>query len=104
MADVHGFPQIEMLSHGRRIRSVVVHIVAGTDLRRAAVATPVVRHHAIALLEEEQHLYVPIVTAQRPTVMKHNGLSRLWTPVLVKDLRAVGSLDEFAAHFMVSFR
>src|SRR5208337_1072750 len=35
--------------------------------------------------------------------MKHDGLGRLRTPVLVEDFRAVGRLDKTAAHFIVPF-
>ena len=93
-----------MLGDGRRVGGVMVHVVARIDLGRTAVAAAVVRHHPIAVLEEEQHLGVPIVAAERPAVMKHDGLGRLRTPVLVEDFHAVGGLDEAAAHFLISFR
>jgi hypothetical protein len=40
--------------------------------------------HTEALAEEEEHLRVPIVRAQRPTVTKDDGLS--FTPVFVIDV------------------
>ena len=42
---------------------------------------------AVALLEEEQHLRVPVVGAERPAVMEDDRLPG--APVLVEDLRAV---------------
>ncbi len=48
---------------------------------------PVVRDHAIAMLPEEQHLGVPVVRGQRPTVRENDRLSR--APVLVVNLCSV---------------
>src|SRR5271169_2495900 len=63
----------------------------------------VMRDDAIAVLKEEQHLRIPVVAAQWPAVMEHDGLGRLRSPVLVEDFRAVRCLDKPATHFMVSF-
>src|SRR3546814_18125748 len=48
MADVNRVAQVEMLHHCRRIGGVVVHVVAVAHLCRSTVASPVMRHHAIA--------------------------------------------------------
>src|SRR5712692_2824882 len=48
---------------------------------------PVVGYDAIAVVEEEQHLRVPIIGRERPAVAKHDGLT--FAPVLVVDLRPV---------------
>jgi hypothetical protein len=42
---------------------------------------------AVALPQEKQHLIVPIVGAQRPSVMEHDGLTS--APILVEDFGAV---------------
>ena len=57
------------------------------NLGGTAMSTPVVRDDAIAVLEEEQHLRVPIIRRQRPTMTEDNGLS--FAPVFEVDLRAV---------------
>jgi len=61
--------------------------MAATGLGGAAMAASVVSDDAIAVLEEEQHLRVPIIGRQRPTMTEDNGLS--FAPVLEIDLRAV---------------
>jgi hypothetical protein len=38
-------------------------------------------------MQEEQHLVVPVVRAERPTMAENYGLS--FTPVLVEDFRSV---------------
>jgi hypothetical protein len=53
------------------------------------MAAAVMRDHAIALREEEHHLRVPVVGAQRPAVMEDDRLRVLGAPVLVEDLGAV---------------
>src|ERR1022692_88715 len=45
----------------------------------------------VAVLQEEQHLGVPVVGRKRPAVTKDNRLAR--APVLVEDLRSVGRRD-----------
>src|SRR6516165_11190710 len=65
----------------------MVHIVAVGGLGRAAMATAVMGDNAIAMMQEEQQLRVPIVGRQRPAVAEHDRLAR--TPVLVEDLHAV---------------
>lgn len=53
------------------------------------MAAPVMRDDAVALAEEEQHLVVPVVRAERPAMMEHDGLRVFRTPVLVEDPGAV---------------
>src|SRR6476646_5951110 len=65
----------------------MIHVMAATGLGGAAMAAPVVGYDAIALLEEEKHLRVPIIGRQRPAVAEHDGLT--FAPVLVEDLNAV---------------
>ena len=61
--------------------------MAATGLGGAAMATPVVGDDAIAVIEEEQHLGVPIIGRQRPTVTENNGLT--FAPILEIDLDPV---------------
>jgi hypothetical protein len=75
----------------------VIHIVAVSDLGRAAMAAPVMGNDAIAVIEEKQHLRIPIVGRQRPAVAEDDGLT--FAPVFVKDFDAVFGFDEHDAPF-----
>ena len=50
--------------------------------------TAVVGDDAVALGKEEQHLIVPVIGRQRPTVTEHDGLST--APIFVEDLHTAG--------------
>src|SRR5215469_9948434 len=93
MADVDGIAQVEMLHDGSGVGSVVVHVVTIADLARATMPAPVVRNDAIPLLEEVQHLGVPVVGAQWPAMMEDDRLRALRTPGLVVDRRTVLDCD-----------
>jgi hypothetical protein len=49
------------------------------------MASAVMRYDAIPVLEEEQHLRVPVIGRQRPAMAEHDGLT--FAPVLVVDCR-----------------
>jgi hypothetical protein len=49
------------------------------------------------MLDEEQHLGVPVVGAERPAMMEDNWLAV--APVLVKNFHAVFGFDEHDAPF-----
>src|SRR5690348_5571466 len=49
---------------------------------------PVMGDDPVAVLQEEQHLGVPVVGRKRPAMAEDNRLAR--APVLVEDLRAIG--------------
>ena len=66
-------------------------VVTIGGLRRAPVAAPVMGDHTVSVSKKEQHLRVPVIGGQRPTVAEHNRLAR--APVLVEDFRAVGGRD-----------
>src|SRR5262245_38554677 len=89
MANVDGVAQIQMLEDRRRVRGVVVHVVAVTHLTRPAMAAPVMSDDSISLPEQVEHLGVPVVGAQWPTMMEDDGLRVLWTPVLVENFHSV---------------
>jgi hypothetical protein len=59
------------------------------------MAATVDADYAIALLDEEQHLSVPIVAAERPAMMEDNRLA--FPPVFVEDLNSILRCNE--AHF-----
>src|SRR6476660_1406868 len=72
--------------------------MAAPGLGGATMAAPVVGDDTIAVLEEEQHLRVPIIGRQRPPMAEHDGLTL--APVLVEDLDAVFGRD--GRHGLVS--
>src|SRR5437016_14461897 len=79
--------EVEMCGQRRQVVGVMIHVMAATGLGGTAMAAPVVSDDAIAVLEEEQHLRVPIIGRQRPTMTEDNGLS--FAPVLEINLGAV---------------
>ena len=79
--------QIKFVSEGGEIVGIGVHVVAIPRLRGTAVAAPVVGDDSIALLAEEQHLSVPVVGGERPSVTEHYGLAL--APVLVVNVGAI---------------
>src|SRR3984885_14694439 len=91
MADVNGVLQIKMRGQGCKVVCVVIHVMAVARLAGSAVAAPVMCYDAIAVTEEEQHLVVPIIGRQRPTMAEYDGLT--FAPVLVEDLNAVSGFD-----------
>ena len=64
MADMDRVLEVEMRGHRREVVGVMIHVMAAAGLGRPAMAAPVMRDHAIAVAEEEQHLRVPIVRAR----------------------------------------
>ena len=82
-----------MRNQRRQVIRIVIHVVAIAGLSRPAVAAPVMSYDAIAVVEEEQHLRVPIVGRQRPTMAEHDRLTL--APILVENLDAVFLLMVF---------
>src|ERR1700687_1450799 len=87
MANVNGVLQVEMRSQRRQVIGIVIHVVTVAHLSGPAMAPAVMSYDAIAVLEEEQHLRVPVIGRQWPSMAEHDGLT--FAPVLVKDLDAV---------------
>src|SRR5580704_11468911 len=87
MADMDRVFEVEMRRKSRQVVGVMVHIVTLGGLGGATMATAVMGDHAIATMQEEKQLRVPIIGRQWPTVRKDNRLSR--APVLVVNPRSV---------------
>src|SRR6185295_10071346 len=87
MADVNGVLQIQMGGHRREVIGIVIHVMAVGALSGPAVTAAIVSDDAIAVVEEEQHLRVPVIGRQRPAMAEHDGLA--FAPVLVEDFGAV---------------
>jgi hypothetical protein len=60
--------EIQGFDEGRQIVGIAVHVISRRGLTRSAMAAPIVRDCAEAVLREEQHLAVPHVGVQRPAV------------------------------------
>ena len=63
--DVDGVMQVKVLDQVGEVVGVVVHVIALADLRGAAVPAPVMGDHPVAVVQEEQHLGVPVVDRPR---------------------------------------
>src|SRR5258708_38681154 len=87
VADMHRFLKVEMCGQRRQVVSIMIHVMAATGLGGTAMSAPVVGYDAITLVEEEQHLRVPIIRRKRPAMAKHDGLP--FAPILVINLRSV---------------
>jgi hypothetical protein len=92
MTDVNRVPQIEMPGQRGKVVGIVVHVVAVTGLGGSPMTAPVVGDDAIAMLEKEQHLRIPVIGRQRPAMAEHDRLTG--SPVLVEDFRAVRNCDD----------
>src|ERR1700681_285010 len=77
----------------------MIHVVAIAGLAGSAVAAAVVGDDSIAVIEKEQHLRVPVIGRQRPTMAEHDRLTL--APVLVIDFDPILGLD--CRHFKFSF-
>ena len=73
MPDMAGTREIEGGAQRREIVGVVTHAVTATGLRGPAVPTAIERDEARALVEDEQHLDIPIVSRKRPAMAATSG-------------------------------
>src|SRR5262249_57289871 len=74
MTQVNGVAQVEVLNDSSGVRRVVIHVMTLADLAGAAMPAPIMGDDAVSLGDEEEHLVVPVVGAQRPAVVKHHRL------------------------------
>src|SRR6266550_3036236 len=84
MTNVYGVFQAKMRGQRCKIVGIVIHVVTVARLGGPAVAASIMGYDAIAVIEEEQHLRIPVIGRQRPTMTKDNRLS--FAPVLVIDI------------------
>jgi hypothetical protein len=75
MPDVDHILQVQMSGNRGEVIGVMIHIVAVGNLGGAAMASPIVGDHAIAVIQKKQHLIVPIIGGQRPSVAEDDGLA-----------------------------
>jgi hypothetical protein len=89
--DVDGVMQVKVLSQVGEVVGVVVHVVALAGLCGAAVPAPVVSDHPVAVVQEEKHLGVPVVSRQGPPVAEDDRLTG--APVFEVDLSSVSGRE-----------
>ena len=99
VADMYGVAQIQMLGDRSRVSGVVIDVVPFRSLARASVAAAIDADDPVAVLEEKQHLAIPVVRAEGPAVVEDDRLAL--APVLVEDLNAIFRGDR--AHGFGSF-
>src|ERR1700728_1628694 len=75
----------------RKIVGIMIHLVPVACLCGPSVAAAVVGYDAIAGIEEEHHLRVPVIGRKRPTMAEYDRLT--FTPVLVVNGRSVFGPD-----------
>src|SRR5258705_12446532 len=83
--------EIKLLRQSHQVIGIVIHLVAVPRLGGSPVPTPVVGDAAEAVRREEEHLRIPIIAAQRPTVAENNRLPR--SPILEVNLCAIFGCD-----------
>ena len=58
---MNGVPQIEMCGQSRQVICIMVHVMALAWLGGPAMPAPIMGNDAIAMIEEEQHLRIPVI-------------------------------------------
>ena len=91
--DVNGTGRIQwrMFNFRGKVVGIVIHVVTVGGLAGAAVPAAIVSDDAIALIEKEQHLRIPVIGRQRPAMTENDGLTL--APILVVNLDAVFGRD-----------
>src|SRR5512132_3204890 len=89
VADMDRAPQVEMLNHCGGVSGVVIHVVTIANLRGSTMAAAIMGDDPIALVYDLEHLRVPVIGTQRPTMMEDERLGVLGTPIFVENLNAI---------------
>src|SRR5689334_8137722 len=63
------------------------------------MATPIMRNHSESILGQEQHLSIPCIGTQRPSVRK--GYDRALSPVFVVNRRAIFHRNRAHLNFLL---
>jgi len=87
VANVDYIPQIQLFDQFRQVISIGIHVISGPRLAGAPMAPPVMRDAAVTAIREEEHLIVPRVRTERPSMTEDYWLA--CAPVLVINLCAV---------------
>ena len=70
-----------------QVVGIVIHVVTVAHLGGAPMTAAVMGYDAIAMIEEKQHLGVPVIGRKRPAMAEHDGLTV--APVFIENLNAV---------------
>src|SRR5437588_3119500 len=103
MTNVHSVLQIKMCGQSCKVVGIVIHVVAVAGLRGATMAASVMSDDAIAVVEKEQHLRVPVIGRQRPAVAEDDGLSFAPVFIIDVDVSSVFLPDSYVWHCKFSF-
>jgi hypothetical protein len=87
MADHRCTLDVECLEQRGEIVSIGIHVIAGPRLIRSTMAAAIMSNNAVAVVPQKQHLGVPGVCGERPSMRERDD--RTGAPVLEVDLRAV---------------
>src|SRR5438270_9868170 len=84
MTNMHCVLQIKMRGQRRQIVGIVIHVMAAAGLGGPAVTSSIMSNDAIAVIQKEQHLRVPVIARKRPAVAEDDGLS--FAPIFIIDV------------------
>src|ERR1700685_3566481 len=82
MPDKCSLSKVKRFDEIRQIVGVGIHVIAVPRLLRSAMTAAVMRNDTISVLAEENHLCVPCVRTERPTVARTRRAvpyPNLWT-------------------------
>src|SRR5471032_3709751 len=94
MPDQGSALQVQRIDQGGQVVGIGIHGSALERLAGTAMATPVMRDDAVAVLSEEKHLVFPGVGRQGPAVAEDDGGAT--APILVVNQATVGGLHGIA--------
>jgi hypothetical protein len=95
MSNHHSVLDVQHLKQLEQVISVGVHVVATPSLIRAsAVTTSVVGNATIALVGQEEHLVLPVVTVEGPSMGEDDGGTIRRAPYLVVHLDIIFTFEE----------
>src|SRR3712207_4957704 len=87
MTDMDCIPQIKRLDQFGKVVSIGVEVVAVPGLTGSAMAATVMADDAVAIVGEKEHLVLPRIGGERPSMAEHDRLPL--TPILEVDLCAI---------------
>src|SRR6266567_1977454 len=87
MTNQRGHFDVQMFQKFGQVVCILIHVVAVPGLTRAPVSPTIMGDYSIPALPEIQHLRIPGVCAERPSVRKRYDRPR--SPVLVEDRGAI---------------
>src|ERR1700758_1352455 len=91
MADMNGILQVEMCRQSCKIVRIMIHVMPIGHLGRPSMASSIMGNDAVAVVEEEHHLRVPIIARERPAMAEHYRLT--FAPVFVENLCTIFHSD-----------